>query len=398
LTGVANNLPAIAMTKTFFMKKFFTLCLLFPFALMAQNIYTVSNVPGTSCNYKTLQGAHDSVAAGSIIYVLPGAFSYGDLVLTKKLTIYGTGYFLGQNLEPNTQASSAGVYVNSITFRAGSDNSYVEGLQMAFQAQKNTNRFELDTVSNIIISRCYILSPTYGAYGGYHSFFMLNGANNCTVKQCYIENTNGYTVPPLIRYNGGGYPNFSGIRFTNNIIDWQPVGNNSFNFGPDANGTFQPGGTVDISVINNTFLLNLKASHFANLNYTNNIFYNDSPADIVDPAQVYLNGTNLNNVCNSATLFTAVTLGNNFQSNSGDSLFVSGLPGYHSKDQRWTLRDASFANSFGQGGVPAGAIGGASSYKLSGIPNQPFIYNLTVPAQATAPGTLTVHIKAMAAN
>jgi hypothetical protein len=386
------------MTKTFIMKMLFTLCLLLPIGLMAQNVYTVSNVPGTSSNYKTLQGAHDSVPAGSILYVLPGSFSYGDLVLTKKLIIYGTGYFLGQNLEPNTQASSAPVYVNSIKFRAGSDNSFVEGLQVAFQDAKNTNRFELDTVSNITISRCYILSPTYGAYGGNHSFFMLNGANNCLIKQCYIENINPYTNPPLVRYQFGTHPNFSGVQFINNIIDWQAVGINGFYPGQDANGTFQPGGIADVAITNNTFLLELKGARFGNLNYTNNIFYNNTPADVVDPANAFLNGTNLNNVTNSATLFTPATLGNNYQSNSGDSLFVIGLNGFHSKDQKWTLRDVSFANTYGQGGVAVGAFGGTSSYKLSGIPNQPFIYNLTVPAQATAPGTLTVHIKARASN
>ncbi len=380
------------------MKQLFTTFLLAPFALFAQNMYTVCNLPGVSSNYKTLQGAHDSVAAGSILYLLPSSFSYGDAVFTKKLTVYGTGYFLGQNLEPNTQASSAPVYVNSITFKTGSDNSFVEGLQMASQASKNTNRFQIDTVSNITISRCYILSPTYGAYSGYHTFFNLNGANNCLIKQCYIENINGYSNPPLVRYLYGTYPNFSGIRFVNNIIDWQAVGTNGFKFGPDAYGTFQAGGTADVTVTNNTFLLNLKNSSFGNLNYTNNIFYNNSPSDVVDPAYAFLNGTNLNNVTNSATLFTAAALGNNFESNSGDSLFVTALPGYHSKDQKWTLRDNSFANTYGQGGIPVGAIGGSSSYTLSGIPNLPYIYNITVPSQATAPGNITVHIKAKASN
>ncbi len=97
------------------MKKFILLVLLFPFITSAQNIYTVPNVPGSIANFKTLQGAHDSVAAGNILYVLPGSFSYGDVVFTKKLTVYGTGYFLGQNLEPYTQANISPVLVNSIT-------------------------------------------------------------------------------------------------------------------------------------------------------------------------------------------------------------------------------------------------------------------------------------------
>lgn len=377
------------------MKKIILFVLLFPLLVHAQNIYTVSNVPGASANFKTLQGAHDTVAAGSILYVLPSSFSYGDVVFTKKLTVYGTGFFLGQNLEPNTQANTAPVYVNSITFRPGSDNSFVEGLQLAFQAHQNTDRFTLDTVSNITISRCLIVSPTFNAYSGNHSFFTMNGANNCLIKQCYIQNINGYTVPRVLRYFDT-YPNFSGIQFVNNIFDWTALGGNGFYFGPDILGGFQAGGTNEIKIINNTFLLDLKAGRFGNLNYTNNIFYNTSPADIVDPANVGLGGTNLNNITDVPALFPSA--GTNYQNVNADSIFVAALPGYHSIDQKWALRDGSFANTFGVGGVPVGAIGGASSYKLSGIPNIPYIYNLSVPSQATAPGTISVHIKANASN
>jgi hypothetical protein len=384
------------MPKKKIMKQLITIILCFPFMLMAQNIYTVCNVPGSTSNYKTLQGAHDSVAAGSTLYMLPSSFDYGDVVFTKKLTVYGTGFFLGQNLEPNTQANTAPVYVNSITFRAGSDNSFIEGLQLAFQEPHNTNRIELDTVSNITISRCLILSPNYGAYGGNNSFFTANGANNCLIKQCFIQNINGYNNPPILRYNFGTYPNFSGIQFSNNIFDFQYVGANGLRFGPDNYGGFQPNGTSDVKIINNTFIAALKPSQFGNLSYTNNIFYNSIPSDVVNPAYTYLNGTNINNVTTAPTLFT--TVGNNYQNANSDSMFVASLPGFHSIDEKWKLRDTSFANTYGQGGVPVGAIGGASSYKLSGIPNIPFIYSFNVPAQATAPGTISVHIKAHASN
>lgn len=377
------------------MKKIILITLLFPFITSAQNSYTVSNVPGSNANFKTLQGAHDSVAAGSILYLMPSSFSYGNAVFTKRLTVYGTGFFLGQNLEPNTQANTAPVYVNSITFKAGSDNSFVEGLQMAYQAQQNTNRFALDTVSNITISRCLVISPTWGAYGGSHSLFFINGANNCVIKQCYIQNINIYMFPPLVQYKYGTIPNFTGIRFINNILDWQPVGTNSFRFGPDQYGGFQSAGIVDVQVENNTFIANLKYCTFGNLNYTNNIFYNYSPGDIVNPATVYLNGTNLNNISNSATLFAVP--GNNYQHPNADSIFTKNLPGYHSIDGKWMLRDTSFANTFGQGGVACGAYG-AVAYKLSGIPNIPFIYSLAVPTQGTTPGTINVHIKAKASN
>lgn len=378
------------------MKNIILLTLLLPLLAGAQKIYTVSNIPGSGASFKTLQGAHDSVAAGSILYVLPSSFSYGNAVFTKKLTVYGTGYFLGQNTEPNTQANTAPVTVNSITFKPGSDNSFVEGLQMVFQAQEVTNRFVLDTVSNITISRCLIISPTWGAYGAAHSFFYINGANNCLIRQCYIQNINGYTNPPAIQYKYSTYPNFSGIQFLNNIFDWQPTGNNAFRFGPDTYGGFKAGGIVDLKIINNTFLTILKYSAFGNLNYTNNIFYNASATDIVVAANVYLNGTNMNNISNSATLFPVG--GNNYQNPDADSIFVATLSGAHSIDQKWMIRDNSFANTFGLGGIACGAFGGTAPYKLSGIPNIPFIYSLNVPSQGTAPGSILVHIKAHASN
>ena len=390
-TGSKNNLPAIANTKTFFMKKLFTLCLLLPFTLMAQNIYTVSNVPGTISNYKTLQGAHDSVAAGSILYVLPGSFSYGDVVLTKKLTIYGTGYFLGQNLEPNTQANTAPVILNSIKFRSGSDNSYVEGLQLTENSVVAVQRIEIDTASNITISRCRIIQPN--AFNS--NYFVFKGANNCLVKECYIDNTSTYWIGQSIIYGPNATYSFTGILFTNNIIDWRIIGATAFNINNAGTGSFA--GVANATFANNTFYVSLFNSSFGNLNYTNNIFVHD----VIDAVQgsglpSQLNGTNLNNITNIAAMFTPV--GTNLNSVNTDSLFVNTLPGYHSKDQSWMLRDIGFANTFGTGGIAVGAYGGSNPYKLSGIPNQPYIYNLTVPAQATAPGTLIVHIKAKASN
>jgi len=378
------------------MKKIVWLLSFIPSLVMAQNIYTVSNAPGTSANFKTLQGAHDSVAAGSILYVMPSSYSYGDVVFTKKLTIYGTGYFLGQNLEPYTQANTAPVLVNSITFRAGSDNSYVEGLQLAFQAQHNTNRVALDTVANVTISRCLLLSPTSGAYAGYHSFVFLSGANNCLIKQCYLQNINGAAVPSVIRYENGTLPNFSGIQFVNNIFDWQGVGANGFSIGPDGGSGFQGGGTTNASFVNNTFYIDCIRARFGNLSFTNNIFVNDIPGSIItDPSTLYF-GTALFNITDEPKMFPVP--GNNLHSANTDSMFVGSLTGYHSIDQKWKPRDTSFVNTFGQGGTACGAYGGTEPYRLSGIPNLPFIYNLTVPSQATAPGTIAVHIKANASN
>lgn len=382
------------------MKKMMIIALLLPAILFAQNRYTVSNAPGVSANYHSLQGAHDSVPSGSILYLLPSSYGYGDVVFKKTLTVYGTGYFLGQNLEPNTQAITSPVIVNSIKFRAGSDNSFIEGLQ--FSSQPNVasiNRVTLDTVNNITVSRCWVLSPSAGAYSGNHSFFYINGSNNCTVKDCYIESINGYTVPPVVWYDhsNSAYPNFSGIKFINNIFDWAYLGSNGFRVGGDAYGGFQTNGTHDVIITHNTIICDIKHSQFGNLNYSNNLFINSEIADsLIAGNSIYMGGTNLYNVTNTVGLFPAI--GNNYEHANADSIFVNVLPGYHSKDQKWTPRDTSFVNTYGSGGTGVGAYSGPDPYKLSGIPNLPYMYNLTVPSQATSPGTISVHIKAKASN
>lgn len=379
------------------MKKLFLLVLVFPFITKAQNIYTVCNIPGSNANFKTLQGAHDTVPANSILYVLPSSFTYGDVVFTKKLTVYGTGFFLGQNVEPNTQATTSPVYVNSITFRPGSDNSFIEGLQLAYQNQnQNEQRIMLDTVSNITISRCYLLSNVYGAYGGYNNFFILSGANNCIIKQCYIKDINGYVANNFLTIPGGQAPNFSGIQFIGNIFDWAAMGGNGIRVGAEASGGFAGTGIADVKFTNNTFIAYMKSSKFGDLNYTNNIFVNTDTTQTIDNTGVYLGGTNLNNVTNVPNLF--IVKGNNNEGASVKTLFQGSLTGYHSTDQQWQLQTNSFANTYGQGGVAVGAFGGSAPYKLSGIPSIPFVYNLSVPAQATAPGTISVHIKANASN
>ncbi len=372
------------------MKKFLLAFWLLPSVALAQSFYTVSNVPGTSANFKTLQGAHDSVAAGSVLYLLPSAFSYGNAVFTKKLTVYGTGYFLGANLAPNTQANTGPVVVQSITFRPGSDNSFVEGLQLTDQTYSpQTPRIELDTVSNVIVSRCLFTPPNSNE--NYADFFYAPGANNITIQQSYFQIPQSsiafFKMVGITNSNG-----FSGFQLNNNIIDAQAVGSNATNM---LQG-FQTSVNINVTFTNNTFLVSQAKSSFGNLNYIANIFV-DTDGGLTGLGQnLDLNGINQFNISELANFFP--TPGNNSLGANTDSMFVATLSGYTSIDSKWQVRPGNFANTFAQGGSACGAYGGASPYKLSGIPNLPYIYSLTVPTQATTPGTIAVHIKAQASN
>ena len=84
------------------MKKILFLLSLWPVWSFAQNTYSVSNILGVTSDYYTLQGAIDSVPAGSTLLVFPSPKSYGIVSISKKIAIYGTGFLLDQNDAPFT--------------------------------------------------------------------------------------------------------------------------------------------------------------------------------------------------------------------------------------------------------------------------------------------------------
>ena len=280
------------------MKKIlFSVCLL-PILAMSQNKYIVNNSPGATADFTSLQTAVNTVAAGSSLYVMPGVFSYGDVVVTKNITIYGTGYFLGQNLEPSTQANPTSAKVNSLWFKPGSALSYVEGLQIAVETG-TVPAVLIDTVSNITVTRCLIISTANNA-----SSIVLRGAINCTVKNCYISPPNFIWNHPVL---AGG--DFSGIQFNNNIIF-----NNGGQFYANASS-----GNGTASFKNNTISSVFANATFGSFNYTNNIFISQDPPG--NFATNLFNGANLNNITNATNFFSPV--GKQIVEDLAQLLFVS---------------------------------------------------------------------------
>src|SRR5690348_8514089 len=93
----------------------------------AQTIRRVNNTGITlgANMYADLQTAHNAAAAGDIIYVDGSGDEYGNLTLTKKLTIIGPVYFLGENYAnfPDTRTAN----LTNVTFNAGSEGSIIMG-------------------------------------------------------------------------------------------------------------------------------------------------------------------------------------------------------------------------------------------------------------------------------
>lgn len=374
------------------MKKIFILLYFFPLIINAQ-LYYVSNNPAVKTDFATLQGAIDSVPAGSCLYLLPGTGNYGDVVLNKKITLFGTGILLNNNLEPFTQVNEEGCRLNSIHFKPGSSGSRVEGVTfrtLNSETQTVYKHIWLDSVTDITVTRC---SYKQKGYTSGDIIVYLNATNNCRVSQCYFdllgEDTyTSYVINDQAFFSSNPYPYTTGFSFNNNIV-----------FGPSA---FTPMGFsissyTEAVFYNNTLYGQVQpVTYFDYVKLVNNIFINPAGAaiSIHDRTRVMRN----NIFCNGSGFFPVSFLGYNRENENADSIFVYSTFGYHSFDEKWKIRPGNFAATYGTGGTECGAFGGTEPYHLSGLSRIPYIYRLTSTKDSAIQGNMKLHIKAMAVN
>jgi len=372
------------------MKLIFMLLFLLPLLSRAQNSYTVSNIPGVTANFATLQGAVDSVPAGSTLYLFPSRLDYGHVDIDKKLVIIGTGYMLDQNAAPYTSPDQYDVTLSSVFFKPGSDNSYLEGLH--FSGVTPGSRFYrvfLDSVNNVTINRCML--EIWSTYPGGNIEIETKNTSNCTFSQCYIT---GLYIAFQNHSGGEQYIELGtgsqNLQFTNNFFD---------NRGVDAPMTFNhnidPRFYGSVIFTNNTFHVDISTMDFCHYTYFNNFFISVHPEKQLS-STIHLDGPTGFNITNVPALFPANT--SNYQGAIADSIFTYSTFGYHSWDQSYQVVDTSFARHFASDGGEVGAYGGYNPYVLSGIPRLPWIYSLTTTPDPKIRGNVLVHIKAKASN
>lgn len=289
--------------------------------------------------YATLQAAHNAAANGDIIYVEGSGTEYAGATLTKKLTIIGPGYFLGENYNyfPDLRAATFGPY-EDIIFNAGSEGSSLTGC---------SGIDVIINVSNITISR----NTDFSVY--------LSG----TTPLVGILISKNYGVRPYDSYSVG-----VNVVITNNYIT-STSGLNKTSF----SGTFSNniiGGSISLNnfTVSNNILLS-SAPSFTNCTFSNNI---DARALANSTAFGTTNG-NLGNV-DKNTLFAGAT-GN-------------------STDGQWKLKAGSVAIGAGYNGVDCGIYGGLDHYELSGITSAeyPTITSFTTSGSGNNSTPLTVKI------
>ena len=307
--------------------------------------------------YTTIQAAHDASTAGDIIYVEPSITSYGNLTITKQISIIGTGFLQEKN--SNVSFDNRTTQIGNLICNKGSANSSVAGLYIV-------GSYVLINCNNIAISRCRIGSPiSFGSDGSpvvYGSY--------ATITRCLITSD---------IYGQSSTPAGDNCTIANNIFVGSPtqavitqLNNCSFvynTFMSIGYGQFggQLQGFVGCVVSNNVFDWR---------NYT----YGASPIS-GDVGTSYANNVSIG--------ISGLPTGNgNINGASATNFYTNSDPiaNYGS------LGDTVFQLGTGAVGGSVGAFSGVSPYILSGLPPIPIITNLTTSGVGNSSTPLNVSV------
>lgn len=304
-------------------------------------IWRVNNNVGITANFTTLQQANNdaNVQNGDTVHLEPSLNSYGDLSLTKKLTIISIGQFNGIN--PNFQFSSAESFCRNIDITNANANGSVISVKYSGRLLVNSA-----SVTNISFINCASTTPS-NSWCDETGWIRIFQASNCIIQNCYAANIDVDN-------------NAQNIIITNNIIgnsiqvtsnSSSIISNNVIHAVNFNNGCGIP--TINNSQVkNNIFNKGLQASHFVNCNVTNNYAPNGNLPQVSGDG-------NVNNM-DMTTVFTSANGG-----------FC---------DNCYKIKSGSSALTAGDQGQEIGAFGGSSPFKLAVQPAIPSIYKLQIPA------------------
>lgn len=329
-----------------YLRTLFLLCwslALAQFALATS--WRVNNVSGAPLT--NLDDAHTLAAPGDTIYIEGTGLSYGQLTMTKSLTLIGPGYFPGEN--PNTTVSQTAqlttLKLNRTTSSdpySGAAGSTIIGLELG----------HIDVrVSNIIINKCkldYIWPPE-------------DDVANLHISQNFFT---GYAISTA---NNHPQNNFT---FSNNIVS----------------GRFRLQANSSGDIEHNLFLDHeFEVINFAG-NVRSNIFASIQTTDFTLVA--------------SSNLVTHNTGGNaQFGTNNSNNtvlpaqMFVGGA----SSDGQYYPAATALLNT-AHDGTHRGPFGGSLPYSLSGLGGIPAITQLVVPPVGMQASPFTVRIRAVSRN
>jgi hypothetical protein len=323
---------------------------------------------GGSAAYPVFTQVAQAVAFGIVnngdtIHVEGSTETYAFAIITKKLVIIGTGYFLTDN--PKTSNNTLESKIQRIYFNAGSEGSQLIGMSVV-SAGNTADRRVYVNVNGVTVKRCRIEAGIEFGFSLSDVYILQNFFPNTYASNVFFTNGNTGFLPP------------TNIVFNNNICQKTLTWNSSTEVWPilQCNNNIFDGP-------DNLATPNLK---FSTSEFRNNILM---PTNAIVEISASA-GAIAYNIGALSTQFG--TTDNNLVVPAITSLFVSST----SKDGAYQIASGSQADNSGFDGTDRGAFGGAAAinrYTLSGLAAIPVVYEITTTGVAT-PSGLPVTIKA----
>ena len=359
---------------------FLSVCTFLSISLSAQ-IITIDNNPGSTTTYQTLQDAHDNAVSGDTIYVQPSTSSYGNVSITKALTIIGRSHSepgristIGNVTIGSSDIVLSGLSVNQIsTGNPGSSNPAFSGFTLTeceinstLNIGSSTLVSSAVTIENVTIRGNHIRS-TLRIYGDTQDVIL---SNNIITTSIQIYNTSSVVISN----------NAFKSTFTVSIDNYTPtvliVHNNMFLF-----NTTNSGGAK----------ITLGSGEF---NLTSNLTYNYATSGNNPVFETISGGTFIESgtLANTDPLFNDV--------NPGDSDSFAGSSAYNPSARLaddLTLQSTSPALTGGSGGSEIGLYNNGFYYDIIGNPKGfPILDVISYEGSVPENGNINVTIKAVA--
>lgn len=119
-------------------------------------IHTVDNRPGRSADFTEVQDAIDAALPGDTLYVMGSPDRYEATTLNKVLSIYGPGYFLGENDIPSVEKNHANI--SSLDITSTGSGSQIVGITVGGYYSSEDTSVEANDIS---FRKCYFYRPVH---------------------------------------------------------------------------------------------------------------------------------------------------------------------------------------------------------------------------------------------
>jgi hypothetical protein len=310
-------------------------------------IWRVNNNSSMGANYASINDAVNSASVNNFdtLHIEPSGTNYPAFTLTKRLVLIGVGYYLQQS--PGYQATAQWARISGTSYlSAGSAGSVIQGLDFSPGSGISIS------VPNIVVTRCLFNT-------GY--IYVYSEANNCL----FLSNWGGY-------FSLTGASNLQGIAIRNSWI---------YALSTSSSNTI---------LMENCYVSSFNASlaySTATGVYRNNIFPSGSPSITSSTTAVFSH-----NIFGGNPFTSGGVQGNNIVNVGHSQLFSSTFFNDYNQASLTPLANAA-SNGAGENGVDIGIFGGATPYKMSGIPAIPSIYLLNAPGATSGSLPVTIGIR-----